>query len=91
MCYLVPRGVAVLWAGLALGWSWSFTVCQPRLGIAPRLRLGGLGNEQAGRNRMRRRGRKKVRKKNWWRRREGIGRRSVVQCVGQVVVNSYTG
>lgn len=61
MCYLVPRGVAVLWAGLALGWSWSFTVCQPGLGIAPRLRLGGLGNEQAGRRRIRRCRRKKVR------------------------------
>ena len=48
MCYLVPRGVAVLWAGLALGWSWSFTVCQPGLGIAPRVRLGGLGNKQEG-------------------------------------------
>lgn len=47
MCYLMPRGLAVLWAGLALGWSWSFTVCQPGLGIATRLGLGGLGNASA--------------------------------------------
>lgn len=81
MCYLVPRGVAVLRAGLALGWSWSFTVCQPGLGIAPRLRLGGLGNEQAGRRRIRRsRRRKKVKKKHWERSEEegrgGVGKRA---------------
>lgn len=49
MCYLMPRGAAVIWAGLTLGRSWRFTVCQPGLGIAPRLGLGGLGNEQEGR------------------------------------------
>lgn len=51
MCYLMPRGLAVLWAGLALGWSWSFTVCQPGLGIVTRLGLGGLGNAAAKRTR----------------------------------------
>ncbi len=51
VCYLMPRGLAVLWAGLALGWCWSFTVCQPGLGIATRLGLGGLGNAVAERTR----------------------------------------
>lgn len=101
MCYLMPRGVAVLWAGLALGWSWSFTVCQPGLGIAPRLTLGGLGNEQAGKRRMRRsRRRKKVRKKHLGRNVgegggglgiERVPQHRAVQCIGQVVMNTNTG
>lgn len=45
MCYLVPRsGVAVteIWAAVALGWRWSFTVCQPGLGIVTRVSMGRL-------------------------------------------------
>lgn len=75
----MPRGVAVLWAGLALGWSWSFTVCQPGLGIAPQLKLGGLGNEQAGKRKTRRRKRRKKARKKERERREkkgGIGKRA---------------
>lgn len=100
MCYLMPRGVAVLWAGLALGWSWSFTVCQPGLGIAPRLRLGGLGNEQAGSRRIRRCRKKEESEKKAFG--EKKGRRegkdceaseyhSTAQCIGQVVMDTNTG
>lgn len=43
MRYLVPRGgVAELWAAVALGWRWSFTVSQPGLGIVTRMGMGGL-------------------------------------------------
>lgn len=52
MCYLVPRsGVAVteIWAAVALGWRWSFTVCQPGLGIVTRVSMGGLKGGREGR------------------------------------------
>lgn len=65
MCYLMPRGLAVLWAGLALGWSWSFTVCQPGLGIVTRLGLGGLGNAAAKRTRSSGVAKKQTKKKQW--------------------------
>ena len=49
VCYLMPRGdVTVIRAGLALGWRWSFTVCQPGLGIVTRVSVGGLGREGGG-------------------------------------------
>lgn len=67
--YLMPRGLVVLWAGLALGWCWSFTVCQPGLGIATRLGLGGLGNGAAKRTR------KSAKAKRWERARIIIGKR----------------
>lgn len=65
----MPRGLAVLWAGLAFGWSWSFTVCQPGLCIATRLGLGGLGNEAAKRTR------KSARAKRWEKARIIIGKK----------------
>lgn len=41
--YLVPSaGVAEIWAAVALGGCWSFTVCQPGLGIVTRVSVGGL-------------------------------------------------
>lgn len=52
MCYLVPRsGVAVteIWAAVALGWRWSFTVCQPGLGIVTRVSMGRLKGGREGR------------------------------------------
>lgn len=52
MRYLVPRsGVAVteIWAALALGWRWSFTVCQPGLGIVTQVSMGGLKEREQGR------------------------------------------
>lgn len=75
VCYLVPRsGVAVteIWAAVALGWRWSFTVCQPGLGIVTRVSMGRL------------KGGREARKEGWRRakqRREeaneggGVGRR----------------
>ena len=50
MCYLVPRSdVAEIWAAVALGWRWSFTVCQPGLGIVTRVSMGGLKGGREGR------------------------------------------
>lgn len=47
--YLVPRGgVAELWAAVALGWRWSFTVSQPGLGIVTRMGMGGLKGGRRG-------------------------------------------
>lgn len=56
-------------------------MCQPGLGIAPRLRLGGLGNEQAGSRIIKNsRRRKKVWNKHWKKRKgdrsEGIGKQA---------------
>lgn len=49
MRYLVPRGgVAELWAAVALGWRWSFTVSQPGLGIVTRMGMGGLKGGRKG-------------------------------------------
>lgn len=51
MRYLVPRsGVAEIWAAVALGWRWRFTVSQPGLGIVTRVSMGGLkGGRKGGR------------------------------------------
>lgn len=53
MRYLVPRSdVAEIWAAVALGWRWSFTVSQPGLGIVTRVSMGGLkGGRKEGRRR----------------------------------------
>lgn len=51
MCYLVPRSdvaVTEIWAALALGWRWSFTVCQPGLGIVAQVSMGGLKEREQG-------------------------------------------
>lgn len=43
MSYLEPSdGVAEIWPAVALGGCWSFTVCQPGLGIVTRVSVGGL-------------------------------------------------
>lgn len=51
MCYLVPRSggaVTEIWAAVALGWRWSFTVRQPGLGIVTRVSKGGLKGGREG-------------------------------------------
>lgn len=40
MRYLVV--LTHIWAAVALGWRWSFTVCKPGLGIVTRVGVGGL-------------------------------------------------
>lgn len=54
MRYLMPRsGVAQIWAAVALGGCWSFTVCQPGLIIVTRVSVGGLkgGERKEGKER----------------------------------------
>lgn len=64
MRYLVPRsGVAEIWAAVALGWRWSFTVCQPGLGIVTRVSMGGLKGGREGRKEEWRRRRAKQQKR----------------------------
>lgn len=41
--------MAEIWAAVALGWRWSFTVCQPGLGIVTRVSMGGLKGGREGR------------------------------------------
>ena len=88
MCYLVPRSdVAEIWAAVALGWRWSFTVCQPGLGIVTRVSMGGLKGGREGRKEgWRKRRAKQQRRANVGGRKgvmEGRGgwRGSAAQCV----------
>lgn len=37
-----------VWAAVALGWRWSFTVCKPGLGIVTRVSEGGLKGRREG-------------------------------------------
>lgn len=49
MSYLMPSGgVADIRAAVALGGCWSFTVCQPGLGIVTRVSVGGLNDGNDG-------------------------------------------
>lgn len=49
--------MAEIWAAVALGWRWSFTVYQPGLGIVTRVSMGGLKGRK-GREQGRMEGRK---------------------------------
>lgn len=70
MCYLVPRSVvAEIWAAVALGWRWSFTVCQPGLGIVTRVSMGGLKGGREGSEEGREEGGQEGRKEGWRRER----------------------
>lgn len=40
--------MAELWAAVALGWRWSFTVSQPGLGIVTRMGMRGLKGGRKG-------------------------------------------